>query len=92
MATVCGIAQVSEDSKSSFVGSVPTSRNNLRLSPFKHCGDALGAVSTTTVTSNGTTPINLLWATRMADVLIRQGALSAVEINEMTAYWEGLYK
>lgn len=54
--------------------------------------DALGAVTVTTVTSDGTTPINLLRTTRMADVLIRQGALSTVEVNEMTTYWEGLYK
>lgn len=54
--------------------------------------DALGNVSFDTVTSNGTTPINVLRAEYQADVILRQGDFTADERLGLTRYWERLYK
>ncbi|WP_226341059.1 hypothetical protein, partial [Gemmobacter serpentinus] len=49
--------------------------------------DVLGNVTTTTVTSDGSTPINLLRTERQVDAVIRQGAFTAAEIAQLTQYW-----
>lgn len=49
--------------------------------------DVLGNVTHTTVTSDGTTPINLLRTDRQVDVVMRAVAFTATEKARLTSYW-----
>ena len=54
------------------------------------CVDPYGVITTTTVTSDGSTPINTVVTANQIDVVIRAGAFDSSEVAELTAYWSSI--
>ncbi|MBJ2153656.1 hypothetical protein [Paracoccus sp. IB05] len=53
--------------------------------------DVLGEMTVSSVTSDGTTPVDLLRAERQADVILRQGTFTSAEEAQIRSYWAGRY-